>query len=135
MAHSNVVAAFRGRVTNNWTRCPVQADTNITSDLPPLPCLELQFPVANGWQQSIGAPGANVWREEGVCLLILKVERNSGADAWLPWVDELAALFRGKSFNGVQTYAPTSAIYDDDNEEGQAFQLRLAIPYQFDLIG
>lgn len=135
MAHSNVVAAFRARLATNWTLCAVQADTNKGSAVPAMPFIEVMFPVANGWQQSVGAPGANIWREEGGCLLILNVERDSGAEAWLPWLDALAALFRGKSFGGVQTYAPTSAVIDDDNENGQAFQLRLAIPYQFDLIG
>lgn len=135
MAHSQIVAAFRARLADNWTNCPVLTDTNVTDDLPSMPFLQLMFPVSNAWQASVGAPSNNVWREEGGALLILNVERNSGADAWLPWIDELAQLFRGKNFDGVQTYAPTSAYYDDDNEEGQAFQLRLAVPFDFDLVG
>jgi hypothetical protein len=135
MAHSAVVSAFRARLATGWTRCPVQADVNIGGAVPATPFIEVQFPVSSAAQKSVGAPGSNIWREEGGCLLTLHVERQSGADAWLPWIDELADLFRGKSFAGVQTSAPNSAIYSDENEDGQTFKLRLAIPYQFDLIG
>lgn len=135
MAHSQVVAAFRARLASEWNNCPVQGDVNIGAGVPETPFIEVQFPVSTSTQKSVGAPGANFWREEGGCLLTLHVERQSGADAWLPWVDDLASIFRGKSFDGVQTYAPTSAIYSDENEDGQTFKLRVAIPYDFDLIG
>lgn len=135
MANSAVVAAFRGRLASLWTRCPVQGDVNVGATVPSTPFIEVQFPVSTASQKSIGAPGANIWREEGGCLLTLHVERQSGADAWLPWVDELASIFRGKNFDGVQTFAPNSAIYSDENEDGQTFKLRVAVPYQHDLIG
>lgn len=135
MAQSAVVAAFRARLAAEWSLCAVQGDVNIGGEVPQTPFLEVQFPVSTAAQKSVGAPGANIWREEGGCLLTLHVERNSGADAWLPWVDQLASLFRGKRFDGVQTYAPNSAIYNDENENGQTFKLRVAVPYKFDLIG
>lgn len=135
MAHSAVVAAFRTRLADGWSNCPVQVDMNIGSEIPQTPFIEVQFPVSTAAQKSVGAPGSNYWREEGGCLLTLHVERQTGADAWLPWIDELASLFRGKSFAGVKTFAPNSAIYSDENEDGQTFKLRVAVPYQYDLIG
>jgi hypothetical protein len=135
MAHSAVVAAFRARLASHWTNCSVQGDVNVGGKVPATPFVEVQFPVSTAEQKSIGAPGANIWREAGGCLFTLHVESQSGADQWLPWMDELADLFRGKNFAGVQTFAPNSAIYSDDNDDGQVFKLRVAVPYQFDLIG
>lgn len=137
MAHSNVVAAFRDRLQSEWTHaaeCSILTDLNV-GDLPARPFLQIMFPVANAWQMTVGAPGANIWREEGGCLIVLNVERNAGADEWLPWMDEIAAIFRGKVFDGVRTDAPTSAAYEDDNEEGNSFELRVAVPYEYDIIG
>lgn len=135
MAHSNVIAAFHARLTAGWNKCAVLEDANKSAAVPTLPFLEVQFPVSNAQQMSVGAPGDNVWREEGGCLLILSVERGSGANGWAVWADELADLFRGKAFDGVTTGAPASSEYDDGNESGQVYQLRIAVPYDYDLHG
>jgi len=93
------------------------------------------YPVTNSEQLTIGAPGHNVWRDEGVFRLIVHAERGAGVDAGLALADQLADLFRGKEFGGVQTFAPSPAATDDDSENGNYFILAIAVPYQFDLIG
>lgn len=136
MAHADVVAAVHSRLAASWSRCPVLADVNLAAgEVPAPPFLTMLFPLANSEQMSVGAPGANIWREEGVFQIVLKIQRGTGLAGWLQWGDELAALFRGKNFDGIQTFAPTTATFDDDNEDGQYFELSVAVPYQFDLIG
>jgi hypothetical protein len=135
MAHSDVVTAVQARLAAGWSHCPVQADLNTGDRLPAAPFLTVLYPLSNAVQMSVGAPGANIWREEGVFLLVLEVERGRGTSDYQPWADELAALFRGKNFDGVQTFAPTSSPLGDDNEDGNFFKLSVAVPYQFDLIG
>ena len=135
MPHANVDIAVKARLAANWTHCPVVVELNLSADLPSAPFLTVVYPVANAEQMSIGAPGANIWRETGVFLLVLNVERSTGSSAWLEWSDELSALFRGKTFSGVQTFATTSAPIDNDNENGNYYELAVAVPYQYDLIG
>ncbi|ETR75067.1 hypothetical protein X566_20130 [Afipia sp. P52-10] len=135
MAHANVIAAFRARLAANWSRCAVKDDNNTLQEPPAPPFIEVLFPVASAQQMSVGAPGANLWREEGGCLLVLNIERGAGAKDWAPWADELAAIFRGKNFDGVQTFAPTSAEFENSNEDGNFYQIGVAITYQYDLIG
>lgn len=135
MAHANVIAAFRDRLDANWTRCAVKNDNNTTQTPPAAPFIEVLFLVSNAQQMSVGAPGANLWREEGGCLLVLNVERGTGAAVWAPWIDEIAAIFRGKNFDGVQTFAPTSAEFENDNEDGNFYRIGVAVPYTYDIIG
>lgn len=135
MAEEAVDTAVKARLAAHWDKCGVVPDLNTNQKLPAAPFLTVVYPVVNADQMSIGAPGANIWRETGVFLLVLHVERGKGAAAWLGWTRELASLFRGKSFDGVQTFAPTSAPLDNDNESGNFYQLSVAVPYQYDLIG
>lgn len=134
MPEKSVDDAVKARLGAMWDKCPVVADLNV-GPLPSAPFVTVIYPVVNADQMSIGAPGANIWRESGVFLLVLNVERGTGAAAWLEWVRDLASIFRGKSFDGVQTFAPSSAPLDNDNEDGNYYALSVAVPYQYDLIG
>ncbi len=63
------------------------------------------------------------------------MRRASGTAEGLTWADELAALFRGKEFGGVQTFAPSSPVQDPNNDAGNYYVLSFAIPYQADIRG
>lgn len=97
--------------------------------------LQVQYPVANEEQITIGAPGANVWREEGVIRLVLLMNRDEDRATILQRADELRSLFRGKEFGGVQTFAPSPPAIDDNNDDGNFLRLSIAVPYQFDRLG
>jgi hypothetical protein len=136
MAHSSVVQAVEARLVAGFTSCPVFVE-NTTSDTPgdASAFAILQFPYSRSEQASIGDPGGNWYREEGGFRVALAVERGAGAHQGRQWLDEIAALFRGKSFDGVRTYAPGSAATDDRNEDGVYFVLSIAIPYDFHITG
>lgn len=97
--------------------------------------IAVEFPLANEDQMTIGAPGQNVWREEGVFRIIIAAERNSGLNQALSWADELAARFRGASFDGVQCWAVTSSQMDARNEESGWYRLAVAVGYEHHLYG
>ncbi|WP_132254735.1 phage tail terminator-like protein [Methylobacterium segetis] len=131
-----VVDAVEARLASDWDRCPVfginqQGETPKTGS----PFVQVSYPVANGEQLTVGAPGANIYRETGTFRLVINSRRGRGVVEGLAWADELAALFRGKEFGGVQTFAPSSPVIDDRNEEGMYFVLSLSVPYQADITG
>ncbi|TDR90295.1 phage tail terminator-like protein [Enterovirga rhinocerotis] len=97
--------------------------------------ITVQFPVANEEMRSIGDPGNNLWVEEGVIRLVIGAERNAGLNQALAWADELASLFRGQSFDGVQCWAVTSPQMDDRNEESGYYRVPLAIGFEHTLFG
>ncbi|MGN6549756.1 MAG: phage tail terminator-like protein [Pararhizobium sp.] len=135
MASAGVDIAVRARLAANWARCPVIDENGGDRPTDGSPFLVIQYPFSTAEPMSVGAPGANRWREEGAIRFVLEMERGSGTETGRQWCAELAALFRGKDFDGVQTWAPTSPVSDDDNDNGNYYTFAFVVPYQFDIIG
>lgn len=139
MASAAVMTAVRARLDALWTRTPVRYPNDATSpdglQVPAAktPFLMVQYPVATEDQITIGAPGSNVFREEGAIRLVLQIPRGAGVDEFSGWIDELRAMFRARQFGGVTTFAASPAVLDDRNDAGSYWALSCAIPYQFDL--
>ena len=136
MARSEVVDAVRDRITGNWTTAPL-FDENSGGSTPAdgSAYIDLQFPFSTNERISFGVPGANTHREEGAFRILINVARGSGGETGRLWGDQLAALFRDKHFDGVETFSPDSASSDDSNENGQYFTYAVVVPYRFDFLG
>ena len=134
-----VVDAVEGHLAAHWdatARCPVLGvNANQKPPAAGTAHLVVQYPVANGSRVTFGAPGQNIYREEGVVRLVLNMPKGGGQALGLEWADELAALFRGKRLATVQCFAPSSPALDDRNEAGNFWSLSIAIPYQADVVG
>lgn len=137
MAKKRVIDAVEARLGQGWQGAPVYGLNGRIGDTPKdrSPYVLVQYPYNTARQLTFGAPGANVWRDEGGIRFVIHVARGSGVAQGLAWAEEIADLFRGKEFGGVQTFAPSSPVIDDANENGNYFILSLVVPYQFDLIG
>ena len=131
-----VVDAVEARLSASFSKCPVYG-VNKQGETPDNggPFVQVSYPVANGEQLTVGVPGANSYRETGAFRLEVNARRGKGVADGLAWADELAALFRGREFGGVQTFAPSSPSIDDRNDAGNYFKLSIAIPYQADILG
>lgn len=92
----------------------------------------VQFPVAIEDQTTFGAPGANVFREEGAIRFVISARRGTGTAHTGAIAEQLRALFRNARFDGVRTYAPSSPVFDDRSEEGAYHRASVAVPYDFD---
>lgn len=137
MASKAVVDAVKARLGTTWNGMPVFGP-NERAGLPKdaAAFIDLEFPVATEEQITIGAPGANVYREAGVFRVIIAAARGSGADEGLIAADQIRALFRAHDFgNGLQTFAPNPPVIDDNNENGNYYMLGVAVPYQLDILG
>jgi hypothetical protein len=134
MAGKVVVDAATARLKANWTLSAiVDDDTTGQGPADGAPYVTLEFPVANEEQITIGAPGANVFRESGVIRIKLVSPTGQGLSQPTDWIDQLRAIFRGKQFSGVTTYAPSPGVLDNSNYIGGKFVLSSAVPYYFDL--
>lgn len=136
MAHLAVVKAVEARLEANFTGCPVYVENSVT-DTPDEsgPWITLSFPYAGAKQATIGNPDGNRYQEEGAFRILASVPRATGAHQARQWLDDIATLFRGKRFDGVRTYAPTSPISDDRNETGTYYRLSISVPFDFSLFG
>lgn len=139
MASKGVVAAVNARIAASWAGPGkpevVAANTSGKTPAGAAAFVTVQYPAGSAGQITVGAPGANVWRESGVIRFVIAAQRGKGLDEALQWADELAALFRGKDFGGVQTFAPSPPAIDDDNDQGNYFKLSFGVEYQHDVIG
>lgn len=136
MAHPNVDTAVRARLAANFTACEIRPEGSLEGADDGAAFLVVQFPYSNNRQATVGDPGNNHFREEGGVRFVLSVPRNRQAIATgRQWAEEINTVFRGKRFDGVLTFAPTSPVTDDSNELGGFYRLTWAVPYQFDVRG
>jgi len=87
----------------------------------------LQYPVVNGSQPTIGRR----YFEEGAARLVVNVRRTAEMDAALSIADNLASIFRGKKFHGIETFVTSSPIVNDVSNDGNWFSLSVIIPYRY----
>ena len=137
MASMAVYDAVLARLEANWnsaTRGPISdanGGGNVPADLGPF--LTLEFPVARSEQISVGAPGANLFREEGAFRLILSVKMGEGRKPYDQWIQDLRALFRNHVAAGLTTWEPSPPSHDGQSEVNEAYyEMSVAVPFQFD---
>lgn len=131
MASAAVIAAVKTRQQGNWTTTPFLYP-NEPYPLPDSPAafVEVDFPIAACDQASLGAPGANKFRDLGTIRFIISTPNNIGTDLGTQYANELSTVFRAKVFDGVITYAPSPPIYL--GAEGNYASWSIAVPYKFD---
>ncbi len=130
MPKKAVVDAVEARLQERFTACPVFG-INLQGETPEdgSTFVQVQYPVASTSTMDLAG---TYYREEGAIRFIVNAQRGAETAAGLTLADDLATLFRNKKFGGVQTFAPSSPVIDDRNEEGMYFALSFAVPYQFD---
>lgn len=131
MAATAVYEAVKVRQMAGWTTLPVDyPNETFTPPADGAAFVQVDFPVADSEQISIGAPGANVFRDIGAIRFIVNVPKGSGLALAMRYAGEIADLFRGKDFSGVLTFAPTPPVYL--GVDGVYAAVSTSIPYQFD---
>lgn len=123
-----VVDAVQARLIANWTATVIiDYDTQASppDDLDAF--LIHQYPVANGSKPFLDRR----FFEEGGIRFVLNVRRGIGLAQGLEWCDTLAALFREVKFGGIECFASSSPIIDDNNEEGDWISYAVIVPYRY----
>jgi hypothetical protein len=134
MSSKAVVDAVAARLAAHWTFCPVLVDgSDVESPANGDPYVMVQFPFAREEQITIGAPGHNVFRENGGIRIVLSWRTGQKLDQALDWIDQLRAIFRGAQFDGVNCYAPSPSSLDNAQHTGSRVLLSSAVPYYFDI--
>jgi hypothetical protein len=71
--------------------------------------------------------------EEGAARIIWNVPKGIMPEASLPVADTISALFRGDKLivDHVEFFEPSTPIINDDNDEGNYYELAVVVPYRF----
>lgn len=133
MASQAVFAAVMTRLEANWDETPI-TDANGGGRVPArnTPFLSVEFPIASEQQLTVGAPGHNVFREEGAFRIVLSVPIGHKLTPFNGWIDTLRTVFRAQSFGGVETWGAAPAITNARSANGAYYELSFAVPYRFD---
>lgn len=132
MPSAAVDAAFQERLADNWTSSEVFGVNGKTE--PPenaAAWLIVQYPVVNAEKPALGRR----YFEDGAARLVLQVRRGTELSTGLALADSLAALFRTQTFDGVETFEPSAPIIDDDNDDGNWYELVVIVPYRYQFNG
>jgi len=141
MASDEVVAAVEARLGTKWASQDGNAlpviglNTQGGAPADGSPHIEVTYPVAKETQLTFGAPGANQWKEEGAFRIIVNEQRAIGTERARGWLKELAILFRGQFFSGVQCFAVSPPLMNDGNDLGNYWQMSIAVEYWFFRVG
>lgn len=134
MAGKVVVDAVAALLVANWTATAiVDDDTTGQGTGDGSPYVTVEYPVSVENQITIGSPGNNVFRESGAFRIVLISQTGTGISQPLAWIDQLRAIFRGKQFGGVTTYAPSPGVVDNSNYVAGKFVISCSVPYYCDL--
>jgi hypothetical protein len=129
MASRHVEEAVEQYLTANWAQSVVIVE-NAQGEAPQdgSPFLRLQFPLSNTNRWPVNQ---RYYREEGAFRIVIAVERGSGTQKIREWGETLAALFRDREFNGIETQVPSEPFTDDLSDEGNYFVGSMIVPYTY----
>lgn len=137
MASAPVMAGVGDRLTASWSHTPIRRPNDGTGTPPAdgSAILDLEFPVGDEEQASIGSPGADIWRESGAARFVLWLPVGAGVDGWDIRLDDLRRAFRGKTLGEVRMRAATPPIPFGPDDSGAFNLFSFSVAYEFDLVG
>lgn len=132
MPSATVEEAFRTRLAANWNEANgVIVGANGVTQAPEdgSAFLLIHYPVSNGSRPLLKSRRY----EEGAARIILNVPTGEGVPDWLVMADMIADMFRGDrlKFDGVEVFEPSGPIVNDNNEDGNYFELAVIVPYRY----
>lgn len=135
MAGKPVVDAVEARLAANWTTTPI-IGVNLQGDTPSdgSAFVAVQYPVANEAHVGMAGVGQRTFRETGAFRIVINIARGQGVALGLQYAETLRSLFRAAQFSGVSCLAPSPAIEDNTNDNGNYYVLTFVVTYYFDLL-
>lgn len=115
MSTPAVYTAFHTKLAT-WTTAPVRYENEYLQDMAelavPAPFVYVEIFGDTLAQETMGAPGANMWLEQGMTLLHVMVPTQTGTSTGRQYANELLNLFREKPLNaaGFQIVMTTMSI-------------------------
>lgn len=126
--------ALRNRLEANWNTTPIGwVNEGFDWPNPPVPFIFADVMSLAASQITIGAPGNNLFREQGALNITVFVPLNSGQDLARQYATTLATFFRAKDFNGVVCRSPRISHGRVDDVNGNWFRIDVFCPFHYDL--
>ena len=138
MSSKAVQDKFNAYMLANWTDTDIY-DVNNTIDAPPRDDLSdwiaIQYPGAGEEQVSMGDPGNNVWREEGVIVIHIQTASGIGNQEFLTIGEKLSNMLRAAVIDGIHIRSVSPPNFREDVKafQGNWYSMTTALDYYHDI--
>lgn len=132
MPASVVMNTVRERIEQNWNVANGYIIGSFGVTTPPADgrgFILIHYPVVEGRRPVLSKRRF----EEGAARIIWNVPSSIAAEASVPIAETISALFRGDNLkiNGVEFLEPSNPIINDDNDDGNYYELSVVVPYRY----
>lgn len=139
MASAVVMATIDAYVDANWSGTLVTPNSTMTPPADGSAFIEVSYPIAVEEQMSVGAPGNNVWREEGTVRIEFMIPSGTGLQTMTVQADALRAALRGKvlapASGHLRTEEASPLIPMGDSDDGNYAVHSFQVRYLYDIHG
>jgi hypothetical protein len=139
MAHADAQAAVKARMDATWVVDHPTIPVLYPNDPNPRPrdgspFVRVDFPLTREAEGSLGSPGSNLWRQEGVFRVLVYVAKGAGTDELNDWTAEIEGAFRGYTAAHFRCHGPYT-VTDEGAPDDPYFVAAVAVPYEADVFG
>jgi len=133
MSSTAVRTAIRDRLAANFTSAPIHDSLNANVDPAFGPWVTVEFLAGLEDIASVGDPGRNLYRESGTVQVHVLVPSGTGDTLAVQYADQIRAVFRGQTFDGVQVVG-VDPPQTTDAEDGNWFTATVAFDYEYEFV-
>lgn len=133
MATVQTYDAFHDYLEGEWSGAPLRWE-NDDPDLADEPAAFVLAELFGGLyaQETIGAPGANLWRESGMLYLHIMTPRGTGSRAARVIATDLSALFREAGPAGIRIIDMSVGAGEPGSDDGNYFRTTVQVSWERD---
>jgi hypothetical protein len=142
MSHyADLKAAIRQRLVANWTTTPllfenVEEEQIKTNGQMPDSFVACETLPLMQEQKDLGGGNIRGYRTRGIIKIYIFTPAGDGDGLGMEYADTIAAIFRGKTFDGVVCYAPSirDSGADKSDAEGRYWRITLGVEFYYDQV-
>lgn len=126
--------AFHDYLVAEWTSTPLLFENDGDDDLPDEPGDRVFVEVFGSFfaQESVGAPGNNLWRESGQTYLHVLTVRATGSRPGRVIANDLAKLFMEQGPDGVRILDMSIGAGEPGENDGNYYRMTLTVNWERD---
>ncbi len=138
MSSAHVASKVRARLAARWTTTTIVPDIWLLNDSAPptgvFYWVACDFGVGGFEDQiTIGAPGNNVFREDGTFQIHVFGLAGNGETNLREYADTIRGIFRAADFDGIRCYGADPPAIGFGHEDGRWLRATIAVDYEYDI--
>lgn len=127
MARKTAADAIRARLASNWSNSVILGvNSDMQTPTDGSPWVRVSFPVASDRKLTLGAS----YKDDSSAFIAVATELAIGIDKSEEWCEEIASIYRGQKFDGVDCEFAAPTI-NQGHDEGSYWIASVVVPYRY----